>query len=90
MERGNRPIPNRLKKHRRIAGLKQRHIARLLALHDTKPVSLWERGLAMPSTLNLIKLSIIYRTLPNELYYELFVELKAEIAALERQLSPGL
>ena len=66
-------------------GLKQRHVAKLLGLHDTKPISLWEKGLAMPNTINLIKLGIIYRTFPNELYYELFVELKEELTALEVQ-----
>jgi len=71
--------------HRKVMGLKQRHVAKLLGLHDTKPISLWEKGLAMPNTINLIKLGIIYRTFPNELYYELFVELKEELTALEVQ-----
>ena len=83
MERGYRPIPNRLRMHRRLMGFKQRHVALLLGLHDTKPLSLWEKGLAMPSSVNLIKLSIIYRTYPNELYLELFSELKKEVTGLE-------
>ncbi|GAB3910133.1 hypothetical protein GCM10028826_18210 [Mucilaginibacter boryungensis] len=69
--------------HRKVMGLKQRHVARLLGLHDTKPISLWEKGQAMPNSVNLIKLSIIYRTFPNELYYELFGELREELTALE-------
>lgn len=83
MEQGNRPIPNRLRMHRRLMGFKQRHVAALLGLHDTRPLSLWEKGLAMPSSVNLIKLSIIYRTYPNELYLELFAELRKEISGLE-------
>ena len=64
-------------------GYKQRHVATLLGLYDTKPLSMWEKGVAIPSTINLLKLSIIYRTFPNELYYELFTELREELKALE-------
>ncbi len=71
--------------HRKLMGFKQKQVAKLLGLHDTKPLSLWEKGLAMPSSVNLIKLSIIYRTYPNELYFELFIELKKEISGLELQ-----
>jgi transcriptional regulator with XRE-family HTH domain len=69
--------------HRKLRRLKQRQVAKLLGLHDTKYLALWEKGLSMPNARNLIKLSIIYRTFPNELYYELYVELKAELTALE-------
>ncbi len=83
MEPGHRPIPNRLRKHRKMAGLKQRQVARLLGLYDTKPLSLWEKGAAFPNAVNLLKLSIIYRTFPNELYHEHFMELREELKALE-------
>jgi hypothetical protein len=72
MEKGNRPIPNSLRLHRKTMGYTQRHVATLLALHDAVPVSLWEKGATLPSTVNLIKLSLIYRTYPNELYREVF------------------
>ena len=67
-------------------GLKQRQVARLLELYDTKSLSLWEQGTAMPSATNLFKLSIIYRTYPNELYHEHFTELREELKALEFRL----
>ncbi len=67
-------------------GLKQRQVAQLLELYDTKPLSLWENGTAMPSSINLLKLSIIYRTFPNELYHEHFIELRDELKALELRL----
>ena len=60
-------------------GLNQRQVARLLGLYDTKPLSLWEKGVAMPGAIYLFKLSIIYRTFPNELYYELYLELREEL-----------
>ena len=83
MEAGKRPIPNRLRMHRKMMGHKQRHVATLLGLYDTKPLSMWENGITIPSTINLLKLSIIYRTFPNELYYEHFIELREELKALE-------
>jgi len=64
-------------------GHKQRTVASLLGLYDTKPLSLWEKGVCIPSTTNLLKLSIIYRTFPNELYHEHFIELREELKAIE-------
>lgn len=69
-----------------MMGLKQRQVAMLLGLYDTKPLSMWEKGVTVPSTIYLLKLSIIYRTFPNELYYELFAELREELKALELHL----
>ena len=57
-----------------------------MGLHDTKPLSVWEKGLAMPGTVYLLKLSIIYRTYPNELYHELFLALRQELKSLELEL----
>lgn len=83
VEPGSRPIPNRLKLHRKRMRYKQRHVAKLLGLHGTRPIYLWEKGLAMPSAENLLKLSAIYHTIPNELYYEYYAALREEIKALE-------
>ena len=72
MEQGNRPIPNRLQMHRKLMGFTMTQVALLLELHNTAPLSEWERGTKLPSAINLINLSIIYRTYPNELYPEFF------------------
>lgn len=69
-----------------MMGYTQRHVARLLGLYDTKPLSLWEKGTKMPCAKNLLKLSLIYRTYPNELYHELFIELREELTSLELEL----
>ena len=69
--------------HRRIMGYTQRHVATLLGLHDTVPISSWEKGASLPNTVNLIKLSLIYRTYPNELYDDLFLSLREELKARE-------
>lgn len=72
--------------HRTTMGLTQRQVAALLGLHDAKPLSAWESGASMPSSLYLLKLSIIYRTYPNELYYDLFIELRQQLTLLELKL----
>jgi transcriptional regulator with XRE-family HTH domain len=86
MEPGHRPIPNRLRLHRKRMGYTQVSVATLLGLYDSVSISQWEKGLLLPNTLNLIKLSLIFRTFPNELYPELFSEQKELLKALELQL----
>jgi len=56
-----------------------------LDLHPAQ-LSQWENGVKLPNTINLIKLSIIYRTLPTELYFEYFQELKEHIKNREWEL----
>jgi len=86
MERNNRIFPNTLRLHRKTQGYTQRQVAHLLGLHDSVPVSLWESGLKLPSTDNLIKLSLLYRTYPNELYSEVFRQHREMIKAKEMEL----
>lgn len=57
-------------------GYSQDEIRQLLNLDSTSMISRWERGLSMPSGRNLLKLSIIYKTLVNELYRTLSAELR--------------
>lgn len=70
MESLGRKFPNRLRKHRRLANLKQYEVAHLLGVSQGR-VSAWERGEVLPSMVYFLKLSILYKTLCNELYYEL-------------------
>jgi len=58
--------------HRKLMRLSRLQVAEILQLHNTEPLSAWEKGTKFPSTINLINLSIIYRTYPNELYPEYF------------------
>ena len=67
---------NELKKHRVLMGFQQKEVAKLLGLKSPSRISRWEKGLAMPSVDNLIKLSILYATLMNELYLERYMEIK--------------
>lgn len=78
-----RPFVNSLLKYRKLMRYKQKEVAKLLQLHDTSQLCRWEKGIALPNTINLLKLSIIYRTFPNELYFSLLVELRHELIKME-------
>jgi DNA-binding XRE family transcriptional regulator len=79
MKKKDRRIPNRLKLHRKIMQYKQRDVAHMLGHRNTVMLSSWERGLTTPNLRNLLKLSILYRTYPNELYWELYEKLCEEM-----------
>lgn len=82
-----------------IAGLSQKDVAFLLNIKNIGRISEWEQGISNPSIENLFKLSIIYKTLPDQLYYELRKSLIREIESrqnlldekrlLERRLDKG-
>ena len=69
---------NSLKKHRLLMGYKQNEVAKLLGLKSANRISRWEKGLAMPNVENLIKLSVLYSTLMNGLYFEVYKEFQLE------------
>jgi len=86
MEKGNRPIPNRLNMHRRLMRYSRIQVVQLLDLQNTSILCQWEKGRKLPSAINLIKLSIIYRTYPNELYPQHFNEQMLVLRQKERDL----
>lgn len=86
MEHESGHIPNRLKKHRVLMGYKQKDIAYLLGLVSTNRISEWENGMANPNLINLIKLSVIYRTLPTDLYFDLMQSVRIHLAVKEKAL----
>lgn len=79
MELESRKIPNHLRKFRKQMGLTQLEVAALLYFTSSKRIILWEQGKAHPGMLNLFKLSIIYQTLPHELYPDYYDELKESL-----------
>ena len=74
MADGKKIIVNSLRKHRRLMGFSQEEVKKRLNLKSTSMISRWERGITMPSGDNLLKLSVLYKALVNELYYELSKE----------------
>lgn len=65
-------------------GYSQLDVMRKLCLNSTAMISRWERGISMPSAENLLKLSILYKTLVNELYFHLGKEYQRELFPEER------
>lgn len=79
MESSRVPVPNRLKRYRRIAGLSQKRAARLIGLSNTSALCKWEKGKALPSLPFLFKLSVVYSTHPVHLYQDFWQSLKTDI-----------
>jgi len=82
----NSRCPNRLKRFRRIFCLSQIEVATLLELKDASLISRWEKGMLFPGLMHLFQLCRIYKTLPSELYVELWQNISKEIAAKEADL----
>lgn len=79
-------IPNLLRKYRRIRGLSQKQVARILGLKSASRVSRWEKGSCIPSHVNVVKLSIVYRTMADALFRDLSRTLREEIYRREKQI----
>lgn len=79
-------IPNSLKRFRRLVGLSQKEVAILLELQKTSSISRWEKGLSFPSTKHLFQLCILYKTLPENIYSEVWDEISLEVKKHEKEL----
>lgn len=80
-----RHIPNRLRKHRKMAGLNQQDVATFLGHKSTCRISRWEKGVSMPSAFNLFKLAILYGTLSEELYYDVYSNYKQTLSKMKKE-----
>lgn len=78
MESTGRTFPNRLRRHRKISGLTQREVSKILGVRQSS-VSAWENGEVLPNLTNLLKLSILYKALCNDLYFELLKKYQADV-----------
>ncbi|MBW4888473.1 helix-turn-helix domain-containing protein [Mucilaginibacter sp. HMF5004] len=64
---------------RQNLGLNQKHVSKLLGHKRSAMLSDWENAKAMPSSINLMKLCIIYNKTPKQLYPEYFERLADRI-----------
>lgn len=64
------PYPNRLRVTRQAAGFTQLQVALLLGYSNSNALCAWENEHTMPNGTNLIKLCMLYRKTPAELYPE--------------------
>src|ERR1017187_1647457 len=79
-------FPNRLKKYRRLFCFSQREVASMLGLKDPSPLSRWEKGISLPGLMHLFRLSRIYKTMPSEMYFDLWQNISNEISVKENDL----
>lgn len=86
MLQGRTHFHHSLRKHRKIMGYTLRDVAYRLNLKSTNRISRWEQGTAFPSVKNLLMLSIVYRTLSDQLYEEYRNELRVVILKREQLL----
>ena len=76
-----KPIINQLRKYRRARGLKQRNTARILGLADASSVSRWERGVCLPSVIQMFRLAALYEVLVDALFIDVLRTIREEIRA---------
>jgi len=82
----NKGIPNCLRKYRRARGLKQNEVAKILGLRSASMISRWEKGVCLPCTLNLFKLSALYRTMADALFIDLLRVVKSDLRKREEKV----
>ena len=80
--------PNALKQYRKRANLLQTQVAKALGIVSNDRISHWERGTAIPSLPNLLKLSVLYRASVTDLYNELTTQIEEELEARESSTLP--
>ena len=78
-------IPNCLRRHRKARSLSQRDVARFLGLKSASGISRWERGVCLPSTMNVFKLAAVYRVMADALYINLLRPIREEIRKAEEE-----
>ena len=59
---------NTLRHHRKVLGLTMKDVAKIINHKNVSRLSKWEHGISAPSLINLLKLSIVYKTLIDQFY----------------------
>jgi len=79
-------IPNNLRRYRKAIGLKQKEVARILGLKNSGMISRWEKGVCLPSSLNIFKLTGLYCVLVDALFFPLIRLIKRKIMERQKQI----
>jgi len=79
-------IGRRLRKARVLMGFSRKEVMEALGLQTTTHICDWERGERLPGVQNLLKLSVLYKTLPDSLLYELRQDAIKEIGAWMKEV----
>ena len=56
----------------------------MLGLKSASIVSRWENGACLPTTRNVFKLAVLYRTMVDALYFDLLRSLREQLRESER------
>lgn len=83
---GLRKVPNLLRKCRKVRQLRQKDVAKILGLKSPSRISRWEKGLCMPSAMNLLRLSVVYRVMVDAVFPDLLRSLRQELKKREEEL----
>ena len=81
-----RLIPNRLKTYRLGVYLSQKQVAKMLGLSNTSKLSRWEQGHGYPTIANLFQLCLIYKTIPQSIYTDLWQNISQDFFIRENNL----
>ncbi|GAG60202.1 unnamed protein product [marine sediment metagenome] len=79
-------IPNCLRKYRKARGLNQRKVAEIMGLKSSSIISRWEKGICLPSSFNIFKLAVVYRTMIDALFIDQLRELKDSLYKKEEKV----
>ncbi len=79
-------IPNLLRRYRKARGLNQKQAARILGLRSGSMISRWEKGTGLPSSLNVFKLAILYRTMADPLFPNVTRLLRTDVLKREEEI----
>lgn len=63
--------PNKLKELRKAHHLKQTDVSAHMGFTGEERISRWERGQALPSLQNIIKLTQLFKVKPEDIYPDL-------------------
>ena len=79
-------IHNCLRKYRKARGLNQRKVAEIMGLKSSSIISRWEKGICLPSSFNIFKLAVVYRTMVDALFIDQLRELKDSLYKKEEEI----
>jgi len=79
-----REIPNLLRKYRRINGYSQGDVAKILGFKSSAILSRWESGRELPNIIDIVRLSVLYRTLIDAFFIDHIGKAREEISKGEQ------
>lgn len=87
MEKQNTPQTNSLWMIRHGLSLETKQVARLIGQNSSKVITSFERGERLPTLIPLMKLMVVYKSTPQEMFPELFEQCRTEVEANLKRFS---